>query len=103
GVTDKEDGLAFVTGHAHGEVVGGGVFRHHPGGEHEDASAAELHYFALALFEHDEIVRFVKLQVRVLAVRAVGFEIVDFGEHAAQSADVNRLPFQFPLAHQQRE
>ena len=47
--------------------------------------------------------RLVQLQVRVLPVRAVRLQVVNFREHAAQPADVNRLLLQFSLAHQQRQ
>ena len=39
----------------------------------------------------------------MLPVRAIGLDVVNLGEHAPQAADVDRLPFQFALAHQQRQ
>ena len=45
--------------------------------------------------------RFVQLQVGVLAVGAVRFQVVDFREDAAQAADVDRLRLEFAFAHQQ--
>ena len=39
----------------------------------------------------------------MLAVGAVRFEVVDFGEHAAQAADVDGLRLEFARAHEQGE
>src|SRR6185503_3349709 len=53
GITDEENGLALVADHAGGEVVGGGVFAHHPGGDDKDASAGKPHLINLPGFEND--------------------------------------------------
>ncbi len=94
GVADEEDGLAFVFDHAEGEVMGGGVFAHHAGGEDEDAAAGETELFGLAFLEDDEVKGFVELQLAMLAVGAVGFEVVDLGENAPEAADVDGLRFE---------
>jgi len=36
-------------------------------------------------------------------MRAVGFQIIDFSEDAAQAADVDRLTLELAFAHQQRQ
>src|ERR1044071_10082912 len=82
-VTDKEDGLALVPDHARGEVMGGGVFAHHAGGDDEDAAAREAHFLGLAGFEHGEVEGLGELAVAVVSMSAVGFGVVDFSEHAA--------------------
>src|SRR6185312_7734352 len=103
GVADEENGHAIVTHHAQGEVVRGGVFAHHAGGDDEQSSAAEVHGLGLAFFEDGQFQRFVQLQVGLLAIGAVGFEVVNFGEDAAKAADENLLALQFAFAHEQRE
>ena len=55
GVSDEEDGLFFVADHARGQVVGGGVFAHHAGGDDKEPAAGQLHLLGLAVFQHDEI------------------------------------------------
>ena len=102
-VADEEDGLFLVACHANGEVVCGGVFTHHAGGDDEDASAGEFHFLHLTGVEDDEVQRFVQLEIGVIAVRAVRFEIVNLGEHATESADVDRLLFEFAVAYEQGE
>src|ERR1035441_11120703 len=52
------------------------------------------------LFRSDEIQGLAQLQIGKLAMGAVGFQVVDFREHAAQAADMDGLPSEFPLAHQ---
>ena len=102
-VADEEDGLFFVAGHTDGEVVRGGVLAHHAGSDDEDASAGEFHFLHLTGIHHYEVQRFVKLQVGVVAMGAMRFEIVNLREHAAQSADVDGLLLEFALAHEQGE
>src|SRR5207247_10310020 len=99
GVTDEENRLALVAGHAGGEVVGGGVFAHHAGGDDKDASAGKPHLINLPGFENDQVERLSQLEVAVVAVGAVGFEVVDLREDAPQAANVDRLPFQLPGVH----
>ena len=103
GVTDEEDGLFLIAGHALGEVVRGGVLAHHAGGDDEDASARELHALGLTFLEDDEVERLAELQVCVLAVGAVGFQIVNLREDAAETADVDGLLLQLAFAHEHRE
>ena len=102
-IADKENGLPLVANHACREIMRGGVFAHHAGGEHKDPSAAQFHFFGLTFFEHDELQRLVQLQIHVLAVSPVRFEVVYLREHTPQPADINRLRFQFARAHQQRQ
>src|SRR2546425_530847 len=80
GVTDEENGLALVADHAGGEVVGGGVFAHHAGREDKNASAGEAHLLQLSGFKNDQVERLSQLEVAVVAVGAVRFEVVDFRE-----------------------
>ena len=103
GVTNKENGLPFVADHPRRQIVRRRVFAHHAGGDDENLPAAQFHFFRLALFENNELQRLVQLQVRVLAVRPVRLQIVNFREHPAQPTDVNRLFLQFSRAHQQRQ
>ena len=103
GVADEKNRLAFVADHAGGKVMRSGVFAHHPGGEDENAPAGEPHFIHLAWFEHSEVQRLGQLEVAVVAMGAVGFEIVNLREDAAQTADVNRLSFQFTDLHEQGE
>ena len=103
GVADKENGLPLIPNHAQGEIVRRRVFAHHAGSNDKNPPAAQFHFFRLAFFQDNEFQRFVQLQIRVLAVRAVRLQIIDFREHAPQAADVNRLGLQFPRAHQQRQ
>ena len=100
GVTDEEDGLVFVTDHAEGQVVRGGVLAHHAGGDDKEAAAGKLHLLDLPLIQHGEVQRVVQLQVGILAMGAVRFQVVDFREDAAQAADVNRLGLEVAFAHQ---
>src|SRR5439155_2696714 len=62
GVTDEENSLALVAGHAGGEVMGGGVFAHHAGGDDKDASAGKPHLINLPGFENDQVQRFSQLE-----------------------------------------
>ncbi len=98
GVADEEDGVAFVADHAQGQVVGSGVLAHHAGGDDEEAAAGELHFLDLLLVQHDEIQGVAQLQVGKLAMGAVGFQVVDFREDAAQAADMNRLRLELAFA-----
>src|SRR5207244_3858323 len=82
-IADEENGLVGVADHAQSQIVRGGIFTHHACSDDEEAPAAELHFFRLALFEHDQVERFAQLKVGMLAIRAMGFQIVDFGENAA--------------------
>ena len=100
GVADEEDGVAFVADHAQGQVVGGGVLAHHAGGDDKEAAAGELHLLDLPLIQHDEVQGLAQLQVGILAMGAVRFQVVDFREDAAQAADVNRLRLELAFAHQ---
>src|SRR5206468_2839151 len=96
GVADEENGLALVADHAGGEVVGGGVFAHHAGSEDKNASAGEAHLLQLSGFKNDQVECLSQLEVAVVAVGAVRFEVVDFREDAPQAANIDRLPFQLP-------
>src|SRR5205085_10956915 len=91
------------TDHAGGQVMCGRVFAHHAGGEDEDASTGEAHFIHLAGLHHSEVEGLGQLQVAVVAIRAVGFEVVDLREDPAQAADVNRLRFHFARLHEQGE
>ena len=73
GVADQENRLPFVSDHPSGEVVSGGVFVHHPGGDDEDPAAAEPHLVNLPLIEDDEVQRLVELEIAVLAMGAMRF------------------------------
>ena len=79
----------------------GRVLAHHAGGDDEEAPAGKFHRLGLAVFEHDEVECLAQLEVAVPAVGAMGFEVVDLGEHAAQAADVDGLGFQAPGAGEQ--
>ena len=98
GVADEEDGLAFVADHAQRQVVGGGVLAHHAGGDDEEAAAGELHLLHLPLFQHDEVQGIAQLEVGILPMGAVRFQVVDFREDAAQAADVNGLRLELAFA-----
>ena len=103
GIPDEEDRLAFVTDHAEGQVMRGGVLAHHAGGDHENAAPGEFHVVDLTLVEDDEIQRVVQLQIGVLAVGPVRFQVVDFREHSAEAADVDRLRLELAFAHHDGE
>ena len=81
----------------------GGVFAHHAGRDDEQSPAGEAHGLRLAFFEHGEIQGVVQLQLRVLAIGAMRFEVVNFGEHAAKAADEDLLARLFSALHEQRE
>ena len=72
GVADEKNRLAFVADHAGGKVMRGGVFAHHPGGEHKDSAAGQLHGFKLRLVEHDQVKGFGEAKIRMLSMGAMG-------------------------------
>src|SRR5687768_10002199 len=90
-VTDEENRLAFVPNHPHGQVVGGRILAHHSGGDYEHAASTQFHYLRLCLVEHDQVESFTQLQGAVLAVCAMGLQVVYLSENSAQSTDVNGL------------
>src|SRR5258708_13334991 len=100
GVTNEENRLVGIADHAHRQIMGGGILAHHAGSDDEEAPAAELHSFGLSLFEHNEIERLAQLKIRMLPMRAVGFQIVNLREHAAKPPDINRLFLKFLFGHQ---
>ena len=61
------------------------------------------HGLGLALFQHDQVERLVQLQARVQAVRAVGFQVVNFGEDPAQTANVDGLLLELARLEGQRQ
>lgn len=103
GVADEEDTVPFVLDHAEGEVVGGGVGVHHSGGEDEQTSAAEFHVLDLSSVEDLEVEGLGEGEVTVVAVGAMGLEVVDFGEDPAEASDVDGLPWEPTGLHEQGE
>jgi len=97
----KKIGVRRSPANAPRQVVLGGFFGHHPAVMTNSRPPVRLMDSGLPLLQNDQIsTGLVQLQARVLAVRAMRFQIVRFcREHTAQAPDIDRLPFQLPLAH----
>ena len=98
-IADKENSLAFIADHAESQIMRGGVLAHHAGSNHKEPPARQPHLFGLTMVQHNQVKRFVQLQIGLLAMRAGGFQIIDFSEDTAQTADVDRLALEFAFAH----
>jgi hypothetical protein len=103
GVADEEDGLARVAQHADGEVVGGGHFGQHASGQDEDSAGAEFNGVEFIFFQDDGLEFLGELEIGPMTVGKVGFLIVNFGEDAAEAADVDGLAGHVAGAHHQGE
>src|SRR5258706_7003861 len=55
------------------------------------------------MLENDQIERFVKLQIGILAVSAMRLQIINLGKHPAETSNIDRLSFQLAFGHEQCE
>src|SRR3954471_18453342 len=76
GITNEKDGLVLIVHHPRREIMRGSIFTHHARGNHKDQSTAEPHFVRLPLIEDDKLQRLVQLQIRMLAMGAMRFQIV---------------------------
>ena len=102
-VTDKENRLGRIADHAHGQGMRGCVFAHHTGGKDKKAAPGEFHFFRLTVLQHCKIERFAQLQIGVLPMSPMRFEIVNLGENATKPTDIYRLQLELALVHQNRQ
>ena len=64
---------------------------HHSGGHDKNSAAVQPHVFHSAFVQDDQFQCFSQMQVREVAMGAMRLQIVNFGEDAAQSTNVNGL------------
>jgi len=81
-ITDKEHRLVFISDHSQRERVRRGILAHHTRRNHKDSAASEFHLFCLAVFQDNQIKRFVQLKVRKLPMGTVRFQIIYLAENA---------------------
>ena len=76
---------------------------HHSGCDHKDASAGEFHLLGLVFLKDDQLQCFQESHISVMSMGTMGLQIVDFGKHTAQAANVDRLTGYGAGAHHESE